>query len=371
MENIIIQNKMHRVNKAKRGVTMKVKEYLSNTEARQYHIFDTHQEKMAERGVEHQDQDFVAYSYNIHKNNKPCEGDVFLYRRPGKSSKTRRFYIYGGGVIRKITEPDTEGNVLAFIEKPFKLFDELTQDDSKHLEQFKWESKKKEQGSWAHFWNQYGMNVISEEDFFGLVGELDCHVPEIHNYSLAESLESVEEEKELNEDINSKGFIIDILDNGKYSNAEAKSCRKINGTHIDYQALQKKQKTLGDAGELLVMELLCEEYEGTETIIKHTAKVIGDGLGYDILVTHKDQSQEWIEVKTTKTPYVDGFYMTPKELNVARQCEADMSKKLKYKIYRIYSYDPIKKKANLKIYEGPFSDSNFRFMPTSWKVYEK
>lgn len=35
------------------------------------------------------------------------------------------------------------------------------------------------------------MNVINEEDFFGLVGELECTVPENHNYKPASAFEAV------------------------------------------------------------------------------------------------------------------------------------------------------------------------------------
>ena len=68
---------------------MEVKDLIGKDSTRQYHIFDSHQEKMADRGKAHRDQDFQVYTYNIHHNNKPKKGDVFLYRRPGKSSKTR------------------------------------------------------------------------------------------------------------------------------------------------------------------------------------------------------------------------------------------------------------------------------------------
>ena len=100
---------------------MIVREYLDGTNPEQYHIFDSHQEMMGDRGVDHKDQDYLVYSYNVHKNNKPKAGDVFLYRRPGKSTANRKFNIYGGGVIARITEPDREGNVLATITTPFRL----------------------------------------------------------------------------------------------------------------------------------------------------------------------------------------------------------------------------------------------------------
>lgn len=45
---------------------MLIKEMFMAENPENYHIFDSHQESMAERGVDYKDQDFVVYSYNIH-----------------------------------------------------------------------------------------------------------------------------------------------------------------------------------------------------------------------------------------------------------------------------------------------------------------
>lgn len=42
-----------------------------------------------------------------------------------------------------------------------------------------------------------------------------------------------------------------------------------------------------------------------------------------------------------------------------------------YKVYRVYNYDAVNKTANIKVYEGPFRDETFRFLPIAWKVYER
>lgn len=352
-------------------VVMTVRDYLRAVTAEQYHIFDSHQEGMDDLGKEHKDQDYIVYSYNVHHNNKPQAGDVFLYRRPGKSSKTRKFYIYGGGVIKEITTPDREGNVYAIIEMPFKLDEPLMQDNSERLDTFVWTSKDKTPGSWGHFWNQYGMNVINEQDFFGLVGDLECTRPDNHDGRPALLIDSVEEEDSVDSKaLDSTGFKITITDSGKHMSSSGKETKTIVGSHIDYNSLQKTKSNIGKAGELLVVELLREKYAGTDVIVEHTALEKGDGYGYDITVIHPDGHEERIEVKTTKTTYVDGFYITPRELNAARQCELSSVNK-SYKVYRVYNYDPESKTANIKIYEGPFKDESFRFVPTAWKVYER
>ena len=64
-----------------------------------------------------------------------------------------------------------------------------------------------------------------------------------------------------------------------------------------------------------------------------------------------------------------GFYLTPRELNAARQCHYEGTKKrMSYQIYRVYNFDVKKKTANVKIYDR-FDDRDFRLAPTCWKVH--
>ena len=245
------------------------------------------------------------------------------------------------------------------------------QGNSDRLDNFVWTSKDKTPGSWGHFWNQYGMNVINEHDFFGLVGDLECTRPDNHDGRPAMLMDSVEEEENLEADlINSTGFKVTISGDDKHTSTSSRAPKIITGTHIDYDALQKAKSNIGKAGELLVVELLREQYEGTDTVVEHTSIIKGDGYGYDISVFHSNGIEERIEVKTTKTTYVDGFYITPRELNASRQCEPESTNKY-YKIYRVYNFDPVNKTANIKIYERPLKDESFRLVPTAWKVYER
>ena len=350
---------------------MIVREYLDGINPEQYHIFDSHQEMMGDRGVDHKDQDYLVYSYNVHKNNKPKSGDVFLYRRPGKSTANRKFNIYGGGVIARITEPDREGNVLATITTPFRLKEPIEQGDER-IESFTWTSKNKAPGSWAHFWSQYGMNVIDEHDFYGLVGNLEITVPVNTNPYNAGVKEASEEIWEPAAGFDVTGFRVDIVaddDQATESASESFEERTIKGRHVDFEKIQKANTSIGKAGELLVLEMLKEQYEGQDVEIEYTAAKMGDGYGYDIKVTYADNHETKIEVKTTTGPYVDGFYLTPRELNAARQCLYEGAKKrMSYQIYRVYNFDVKKKTANVKIYDR-FDDRDFRLAPTCWKVH--
>lgn len=350
---------------------MTIKEAIGPENPGQFHIFDSHQERMAERGVQHNDRDFEAYSYNIHKNNKPKPGDAFLYRRPGKSTKNRKFNIYGGGVIEFITEPDPDGNVLAKVRSPFRLAEPLEQDTSKRLEEFKWTSKKKKPDSWDHFWNQYGMNVIDEHDFFGLVGDMEFIGTGNTNPYNAGVREAAEELSEPEEQFDLSGFQLKIEQDSTERAPEIKPDihKPLTGRHVDFKKLQARKTSIGKAGEYLVLEMLREQYEGTDTLIEHVAETEGDGYGYDIRVTTPDKKEIRIEVKTTKESYIDGFYLTPRELNAARQCLFDEASKTKsYHIYRVYNFDAKKKTANIKIYDF-FDGREFRLAPTCWKVH--
>lgn len=350
---------------------MIVRDYLDATTPKQYHIFDSHQEMMGDRGVDHKDQDYLVYSYNVHKNNKPKVGDVFLYRRPGKSTANRKFNIYGGGAIASITEPDREGNVLARITTPFRLKEPIEQGDER-IESFTWTSKSKTPGSWAHFWSQYGMNVIDEHDFYGLVGDLEFTVPENTNPYNADVKEASEEIWESATGFDVSGFRVNIEEDDEQkveSTSKASKKRTITGRHVDFEKIQKMNTSVGKAGELLVLELLREQYEGQDVEIEHTAAKMGDGYGFDIRVTTADNYENRIEVKTTTGPYVDGFYLTPRELNAARLCLYEGAKRrMSYQIYRVYNFDAKKKTANIKIYDR-FDDKDFRLAPTCWKVH--
>jgi hypothetical protein len=40
-------------------------------------------------------------------------------------------------------------------------------------------------------------------------------------------------------------------------------------------------------------------------------------------------------------------------------------------VFILHQYDAVTKTANIKVYEGPFKDESFRFVPTAWKVFER
>lgn len=344
---------------------MKLKDYLEKVNPEQYHIFDSYQEMINKSKPKHEDKDYISYSYNIHKNNKPKKGDVFLYRRPGKSTKNRLFNIYGGGVIQEISEPDQSGKVTAFITLPFKFKNPLEQKNSEILENFIWENKKKNPGEpWTNFWNQYGMNVISEKDFWRLVGDLEIIEPYIsdsYDHQIEEENEKISEKLDFN-------YLTITITNQK-SQQHKKSTitsQRANKVKIDYLKAQKNNMYIGDLGEDLVITFLKEQYE--EVLIEHVSRTEGDKCGYDIRVTLPNNQIIYVEVKTTKTSYFDRFYLTSNEYKVAIQCLRE--KDISYQIYRIYNLNLKKGTADLEIYYD-FDSENYELTPIRWIVHNK
>ena len=344
---------------------MRVKDYILNnipSEPDQFHIFDSHQEDMKVRGKNHKDQDYVVYNYNTKRNNKPKVGDAFLYRRPGSSSKTSKFYIFGGGIINEIEKDVNTGEAIATIKFPFNLIEPLEQGKSERLENFKWTSKKKKKG-WSNFWNQYGINTINKQEFWELVGDLECQIPE--NYDLrVPSIPDAMEENINSEEliIDFSGFNITINDEEKYLPVKRKES-KLKSSHLNHSKIQEQKQKLGLQGELLVYQYLEDYFKSDKITIEHSSQVKGDGLGYDILVKYSNGKKEHIEVKTTRKPYIDGFYLTPNELRELKKLE-------NYRIYRVYNFDPKSKKAALKIISS--SDiEEYRAEPVGWKMYKK
>ena len=122
----------------------------------QYFIFDT-------KGAgKHGDIDFVQYQWSRSKYNLVKEGDVFICRRPGKVSETRKFYFFGAAKIGLITGTD---RVIGELEKPYPFQEYIYQND---LDNFKWTWKQRGK-NWEHCFNQYGMNKINKVDFENLL----------------------------------------------------------------------------------------------------------------------------------------------------------------------------------------------------------
>lgn len=146
-----------------------------------YFIFDT------KGGGEHGDIDFKKYDWTPSRYNQVREGDLFIYRRPDNSSETGGFYFFGACKIGQIT--GTTRYSASFTEVyPFK--DMIHKSD---LNDFKWVWKQRGD-SWEYFFNQYGMNKITRDDFVALlnISEKGMDSVDIDLFSEVDAIQAIQ-----------------------------------------------------------------------------------------------------------------------------------------------------------------------------------
>ncbi len=320
------------------------------------YIFD--HGKMVGDSLKYQDA-ATTYGWNKFRYNKVVPGTPVLNRRPGKLTKTRKFEIFGGGFIESIGEPDDEGNVVATISHPFEFVEPIRQGDPL-LEAMNWECKTRKPNSWANFWHQYGMNKITINDFINLTKGRNC-------ISIAnDNVTTFEDASDIEGKTDTVDFEITIDDDNTTGHTSHNGKRKRTGRHVDYSAIQSERDKVGALGEDIVLKMLIEDSKKRKLKAPiHVSKIEGDGLGYDIRAWDDNEQEIYIEVKTTKTCFPDRFDISKNELAVSRELGKQ------YKIYRVYNLDVQTGRCRLRIYNGPLLDEDYRFEPTSYKVYVK
>ena len=138
---------------------MSILQYFKNELDNQntnYFMFDT------KGGGKHGDIDFEKYEWSPSRYNLVKTGDLFIYRRPSKNSETKQFYFFGACKIGLI---QGEQRYSAAFSKKYPFQNYLHQNE---LSNFKWVFKQRGD-TWEHFFNQYGMNKITKNDFINLI----------------------------------------------------------------------------------------------------------------------------------------------------------------------------------------------------------
>jgi len=137
-----------------------------NEVEKRYFILDTASNPLLYSEKNFEERDFINYIWHTNRFNKVREGDKFIYRRPGKASEIKgEFYLFGAGEITKISKGlflNDPKRVNADLGNCVKFENYIKKSD---LENFKWSFKERKKGSWGHFFNQYGMNEITKEDY--------------------------------------------------------------------------------------------------------------------------------------------------------------------------------------------------------------
>lgn len=113
--------------------------------------------------------------------------------------------------------------------------------------------------------------------------------------------------------------------------------RRKAGMFRDYLAREARNRSLGAAGEALVVAY---EQHRLHTLgkkrladrVEHIATTQGDGLGYDVLSFEFDGRERYIEVKTTAFGRDTPFFLTRPELSLSQDTPEQ------FHLYRLYDF---------------------------------
>ena len=112
---------------------------------------------------------------------------------------------------------------------------------------------------------------------------------------------------------------------------------RFSASRRDYLAQEARNRSLGRAGELFVMEVEARRLHaaGQKKLagrVEHVAGTRGDGLGFDVLSFETNGRERLIEVKTTAFGELTPFYVSRNEL-ARSEAEADQ-----YQLYRLFDF---------------------------------
>jgi len=121
----------------------------------------------------------------------------------------------------------------------------------------------------------------------------------------------------------------------------------------DYLEREARNRSLGHAGELLVMEFEARRLfdEGAKQLvdrIEHSSKVKGDGLGFDILSYDADGRERFIEVKTTSYDPETPFFVSSNEVAFSEEAVDQ------FHLYRLFNF---RKSPRMFLLNGPIAAS--------------
>ncbi|KRL63074.1 protein NO VEIN domain-containing protein [Lactobacillus psittaci] len=308
-----------------------------------YYILDTAGEKT--NHFADADKDYIEYSYNVGRYNKLKVGSVFLYRRTTSTTKEGKFKFDGGGIISAISEPDNEKNVVAKITNAF-IFDHPIMQGDPGLEQMTWESKKKKvPGKWSHFWNQYGMQEISERDFQNLTA----------NHLVKPLVKAFSPKATFSAETISSMMTLTIYQMNQEHQFVCHTEKIANDL-----SFAKNEIVAGQLGKELVYRWLCKK--AVETGSKRPEIIDGKSAG-DIRYFDRDGKRKIVVVKTTIASYVDKFSLNSVELKLLARKPED------FEVFRVFNLDRNHLAyADIAIYQNLCDNKNFVQVPTRVRV---
>ncbi|WP_294126697.1 DUF3883 domain-containing protein [uncultured Clostridium sp.] len=110
--------------------------------------------------------------------------------------------------------------------------------------------------------------------------------------------------------------------------------KAFNARKVDFDEMNKRNKEIGEAGELFVLKHETESLgEILGSKVRHVAKDDGDGAGYDILSYNQIGEVRFLEVKTTTGGIETPFFLTENE-RLFLEMYGDEAE-----IVRVYNFD--------------------------------
>lgn len=133
---------------------------------------------------------------------------------------------------------------------------------------------------------------------------------------------------------------------------------------LDYADIDDRNRKLGYSGEEFALNLELDRLSsgGRADLcakVRWVSHEDGDGIGYDIISCDFDDSEIYIEVKTTNGGPLTPFLLTRNELDVSKELGT------RYRVYRIYNFNTAPR---LYVIYGPLSDF-VRCEPVAYKAY--
>lgn len=118
--------------------------------------------------------------------------------------------------------------------------------------------------------------------------------------------------------------------------------KAFNARKIDFEEQNKRNKELGEMGELFVLQTEIQRLS-TELAekVRHVSKDDGDGAGYDILSYNDDGEVRFLEVKTTTGALDTPFYLSENERLFLETFEDEAE------IVRVYEFDKESKQGKI------------------------
>jgi len=131
----------------------------------------------------------------------------------------------------------------------------------------------------------------------------------------------------------------------------------------DYLEREARNRSLGNAGERLVMEFEARRLynEGAGHLsdrIEHVSDSKGDGLGFDILSFDADGRERFIEVKTTAYDAETPFFVSPNEVEFSGENSEQ------FHLYRLFAF---RRNPRMFALPGPLA-ANCLLDPTNFRA---